>query len=796
MDRKECRAKKLGLEPNRCFYSEKIGFDSIEGIDWVGKDVTTKRMQNHRMNSKKVLSDKYAPILHDIPAPMQRIHLQPALRWKKFSSRLAIAFPIQTIKPKVQLLYTALPGEIPREVEVERRLRRYSKNDLTKTLAKADIALWRLIPAHILHLNQKKSRIETQKLFNRFPLDWFDNYDFDCMLPDDWLNLGVLEGERHPIPGLAFLPNEANETYETTTAQLSNNLYKWVKVSVNSYDQIKLRWCVTDVETTLKYNIPRIYLMFMAEDPENFVNRIQYALRLRENSEKFLQYTSLTNCMETAGIPKLKDKMISKIYHYIRSTLKLPMNKFNENIASFGDETIIDYQRTLATIELKNNICLFPEKFQFISLPDEEPLTVKEPFVMEEIEEIDMSVRTYLKVKTLFCLPGVIMAMDEVVKECAHVSQMSFYTLSISKTASLEDFFSTEDYVTSNVLTLIKGYWIENLSGLICMHLRSIGKGWFDLRTRDWTIYKFSKMYNFIELIKYRMQNALRNLVENSIRMYINLLCRPCTCLLKVREDFNWGDDLITSPYYPGIPHVFYMILHIDENGPYYSTDPAKYEPLLIQLLQRPIHESHFVHLIDPLVMKSLIFADDLFLSSVGLTEAVVINARDLLLLSYRKALIPLNAYLRRFLQYMQFYLVNGKEYLRDFKVANHSPQEFQDEIAMHLRMKANLEITLPSSIQIGPFLVNVEPLKVFLVNKRQDMASKLLDMFIEKLKMETTLIINEYTELIRRLSEKPISIEVIFDTREWMETVPDTGFVHFLLNFKIFLSMVHFHRY
>lgn len=53
----------------------------------------------------------------------------------------------------------------------------------------------------------------------------------------------------------------------------------------------------------------------------------------------------------------------------------------------------------------------------------------------------------------------------------------------------------------------------------------------------------------------------------------------------------------------------------------------------------------------------------------------------------------------------------------------------------MQYKMRVNLEVTLPEMITIGPFMVNVEPLKQSLVDKRQDLYSILLEMYATHMK-------------------------------------------------------------
>lgn len=89
--------------------------------------------------------------------------------------------------------------------------------------------------------------------------------------------------------------------------------------------------------------------------------------------------------------------------------------------------------------------------------------------------------------------------------------------------------------------------------------------------------------------------------------------------------------------------------------------------------------------------------------------------------------------------------------------------------------MKRNLEKSLPSSIWIGSFNVNVKPLRSFLIEKRLDLATRLLNMFTAQLRVQIEDILNEYKDIHRKLKEDPFNIERVFEIREWMETIPLT---------------------
>lgn len=77
-----------------------------------------------------------------------------------------------------------------------------------------------------------------------------------------------------------------------------------------------------------KYWVPRIRLLFSAEDPRVFVERIQFALHCRENTEAQLFYHLSVECMPIwKGIPSLDTQSIERIKKYVFSTPRLKFKK-------------------------------------------------------------------------------------------------------------------------------------------------------------------------------------------------------------------------------------------------------------------------------------------------------------------------------------------------------------------------------------------------------------------------------------------------------------------------------------
>lgn len=56
------------------------------------------------------------------------------------------------------------------------------------------------------------------------------------------------------------------------------------------------------------------------------------------------------------------------------------------------------------------------------------------------------------------------------------------------------------------IIKQLKGPWLEILVYNIRMCIGDLGKGWFDINEKVYETYRISKLYRFMELVKYRMQ--------------------------------------------------------------------------------------------------------------------------------------------------------------------------------------------------------------------------------------------------------------------------------------------------
>lgn len=646
-----------------------------------------------------------------------------------------------------------------------------SEISLEKCLMSEGIKSWQLIDADDLekYLSLREIRDNNVKL-NKFPLEWFDSNDYEIMEPEQWLAIHSNDTGCNLL-AKAFIPMLS---YRNAKSQIfSPNFIKWKDVHVEGYNPLKVLWTVRDSEEKT-HEIARIYLKFDDEHTLNFVKRISDALWRRDNAEKWVKFELLADCLNVDDIAEPKMELMDRV-----KRLSLP-KKLNDRdwFINIKEELMLNFKRTIGLIDLKNAIKAHPSKFPKINLPSDRDQTFTKQKVGDLSRLYDFhEKRRVLKFKNLFCITHVFSAMQYVIDECHKVGQMSLFTKISHKTASLGNFKLIEETSAKKTIDFLNGVWPIQLANLITMVLRRAGKGWYDIEILTWEIYNLAKIKRFLLLVRFHMESALRRSVENSVKLYSDMLYEPCMSVIDLPEDYVWNDDdLIASPFDPHASHVFYMNLQMNGSGAFYSINPTEFKPVIMELYEKYLHEMHFVPLIDAKIMKELIFDPDLYLSSVGLLESIIGETRDNLKKAYDKCIIPLAAYAKKYDRHIDLYVMNVNSYLQDFESQNKSAAEIRDEIIFHRAMKKNLESTLPLSIQIGTFLINVSPIKVNLVTKRQELADMMMNYLVDKLNDETNVILGEYNTILKTLSEKPTSIEKLYKTTEWMETIPEKG--------------------
>ncbi|XP_053577059.1 dynein axonemal heavy chain 1 [Bombina bombina] len=692
-------------------------------------------------------------------------------------------------EPKVQLPFTAEPGKCPRKIELERRRREYLKLNIAQLLINEGIDLNLLMPRRT-HTNNLPGTAPTY-----LPLEVFDNEDFDTRTWEEWMSLGT--EEQKPVPGQALLP--VDDVLGHEDPKNPELVYEWCGVGVLKYEEDKKLYLVykannSGLKETAKttvlmsnetsdaakltqyhYWVPRIRLMFCAEDPRVFTQRIVAANQLRKKTEALLMYNLYIDCMPTNGKCVLPSHSLNRVKNCLLSTPHLKHSDHMEHYLNrLENEINLEYERTFNKMIFDKLVSTKPQTFPYITLPDkaEEFSSVK--------GQIDIPKYNFAKSRaaftfvTLLTRSEVITSLCKVRTECNKVCSMSLFHSTITKCVRLEEFEQTQSQAFSQVQLFLKDSWISTLKNVVRNSLREVGKGWYDLSECNWEVYNMSKLRQLMELIKFNLQDSLRFLVQDSLVNFTQFIIDSCYSVLECEEDMEWGGDLINSPYKPRKNPIFMLDLVLDTSGAHFSTPPENFKTSVITLFDKGILATHSVPQLEKFVLEDLFISGTPLLESVGLREPFVENLRNTVSLNISKALIPLQAYAKCYEKFLELNNTDVETFLKTFKDKNPSAAEVKSEVELHLLEKERLDNALPSSIIIGPFQINIEGVKQNLSRKRKTLSNAVLDVLAKTTHSQVEETSEQFRFISRKLYEKPNSVEELTDLREWIKGVPE----------------------
>lgn len=539
------------------------------------------------------------------------------------------------------------------------------------------------------------------------------------------------------------------------------------------YNEKANKWRIKELTSGARYEVPRIYLMFIVkEKPLKFAEKIRRAVELRSQCQNKLKFDAVVDGIILSEIPKPPQRQRDNI----RNLLYHSFNNNNRWIEIFEGEYIVVYQKTLAALELiKFNNEKEPHSFPSpIQLPTMEPKRKLKILTLDiKNDNNGTSASSFLKSRRDFqklwlnCRPETIKIMEFINNACKDVTRMSLFHIEPSDICSLMGFVDANNKKLSVISNFLKEKWVENVVASMKLHLFHVGKGWFDLNVNDWGIYQMSKLYRLIELIKLRMEIAVRLMLRSSLQAFVNHLCQPCESMLNVAEDFVWGNDLVTSRF-PSPQPVFSLDLNfVNGEAGYMTTKLKSFLKILVEMFKSRISLTHEVPHIDPYLVTQLKFDKSLRLSSVGFFDDEIQNQMFDIRRCYQVVLIPLRAYAKEYQKFIEFMSHDNADFAQSFIEGDKTPKETKEKISLQLTSIEEIELTVPMTIVIGPFQINVNSLKKDMIVKRRDLYDRLLASFGDKVKGKLLAINEQYEEIFVKLTKKCGSIEELLEIRE-----------------------------
>ena len=319
--------------------------------------------------------------------------------------------------PKVMEPFLPIPGKPPRKVVIDRQRKLFASLSIEELLLELGINYRDIEENHAAWL----------------PLEPFDDLEYDCRLPHEWIELGIdHEGNFSPIPAEGLAKNEDGSS-------------EWRPVLVEQWDEAREVYCGQWDQTGEYVELTRINLLFNSEDPRIFAQRVAQAHQERIYADSQIRYNFFIDNMPTEELSELDPEQISRIIHMATASRYL---KSRQNVDTTGImyEVNQDFSRTMNKIIMEkaletadSNPDMIPANLE---LPEKAPPRETPYFGMVPIPQHDFPEQfSNFCFKSLYIKEEAIRAMHEIRDECNNLLlENAIFNVYIDKTSRVDEF--------------------------------------------------------------------------------------------------------------------------------------------------------------------------------------------------------------------------------------------------------------------------------------------------------------------------------------------------------------------
>ena len=190
------------------------------------------------------------------------------------------------------------------------------------------------------------------------PADWlslepFDDTEYDSRLPEEWISYGMqLDGTFCPVPGKGLCKDETGSGY-------------WRAVLIHTYEADREKFTGYWDGTQEYVELTRINLLFDAEDPRIFAQRVVQAHAERVYADSQIRYNFFIDFMPFEELPEPDTEQRGRIQKMATASRALK-NRQTVDQTNILSEVIRDYKRTMNQIIMEETIN-YDEEREFLA---------------------------------------------------------------------------------------------------------------------------------------------------------------------------------------------------------------------------------------------------------------------------------------------------------------------------------------------------------------------------------------------------------------------------------------------
>lgn len=405
----------------------------------------------------------------------------------------------------------------------------------------------------------------------------------------------------------------------------------WREILITRYFPKSRRYEGTFKHINQKAKLPRIYILFDAEDPDKFVTRFKHAYQTRVYADSLIKYNYYIENMPIHEIPELDHEKIDRILIKTQNTKALRgkssadttlLNEINFDFAKTMNKIIFDKH-----LKEKGANGLITDS---LTLPQETPAELTQYFGMISIPAHDYpSTVSKFIASTLLKTNEIVFALQDIKKECNDVTCRDIYNPNINKTMGIEDFKQIQNSSISQTSYYLRETWVNKIKDIIQMNLNII-KGhsndlnasdgnWFNLNETNRNVYDIGNLKKFLTKIKFLMQNTLLVLTRKSIYKFkeailsflplsckVNDLCSIENKFISDEEQAKLDEDPYSTSTDPIPLFSIDLILEEGSTAPQYSVDPGDVVSSIMQIFDLGIEKLQEISQLEQKLMPHL----------------------------------------------------------------------------------------------------------------------------------------------------------------------------------------------
>ncbi|EFC47930.1 hypothetical protein NAEGRDRAFT_78559 [Naegleria gruberi] len=693
--------------------------------------------------------------------------------------------PQKSFEPKVYVPYKHSPGAIPRQVIVERLRRQYEQQDIEELLRNEGI-------------DYSKPITPERKYELYLPLDAFDNTDFDIRQPHEWIKQGLDEdGKFIYVPAMAL--------------QAKEGVGNWHYCKVYDVDEVNNKYLVDFVnQEGNRIWLPRIYVMFLAENPVNFAKRVAHAHKSRKVAESLIRYFLYIEHMPSDDSSPLTEDQSQNIRRLGCDSKRLREKLYDSTTDDILEEIIIEYQAVANRMIFDKNMKdpLQKDLFKNLELPEEflDPSQKKVPYLAT------ISIPPYpftenskqFSFNSYFTERNILDALLNVKRELLEKQIFKIFHIPLKKTVTLDEFEQIQIQAIDSIVSKLTGEWLGNLKQHIQDSLIHIEKGWLSVAGKTVQIYEMSKLKRFMNTIRFMMQDSIKFLMQDSFKEYVKYIEEYCTFDVQINSvenvevKFHHENDSSKRAV-----NLFSIELSFKDDKFFFITPTERFKAIVVEMFDKALKDFQKISDVESHVLseefcerfsdkenddkrnkrntsmkkshKMFLWGEVKMLDTLKPTDEEVINWRRSLDNLMSSALQPLNDFLKQFEQYEDLLRVDVQKFMEEYeKKDSLTIDDIKAEILKNFEMKDKIRESIPQKVNMGTFLIDCQSIRNHLSRKCSEIGKKILDYLARTASEKCNFVLENFNKLSREINKPPEDIESLTKLKQRLKEIPD----------------------